>query len=220
MNTQASSGSSSYLSSKTRSESCQQGDRPLARCRKDRQRLCSPFGSGRRHTGPFRGMKAKGGKDTHWSPVFNFFLRPPLAGPSPTQSHFPSIHTYPFELTNPGDASDFTPPAFLACFSCLLCDLPSPKDLSKLIQLPLYTSLRNSVGIQSFVPDSVSKKREEACLSKRGVMVLRALLSSHVKPCSSCFSACLVERCYINDRIFSMATFCYAKSLLPCWCLC
>lgn len=136
MNTQASSGSSLHLTPKTHSESCLQGARPLTRYGKHREQLCSPVGPGHMHTGPFRRMK--GGKDTHWSSVFNFFLHLPLARPSLSPSHFPSIHTYAFESTSPpGVAYDFTPPAFLPVF--LVCSVIS--QAQKLCQVEPTSSV-------------------------------------------------------------------------------
>lgn len=64
-----------------------------------------------------------------------FFLLHPISLLS-THNAFESARPPP-----PRVASDFGgcyTPCFLTCFSCQLCDLPSPKALSKLIQLPYY----------------------------------------------------------------------------------
>lgn len=148
MNTQASSGLGSHLTPKAHSESCLQGDWPLTRYGKHREQPCSPSGPGHRGTlEPLERWRQKdriGGKDTHWSSVFLYLTsssaslwHSPLSAPS----RFPPVHTYAFETPSPRVASDFGgcyTSCFLACFCRLLCDLPSPKALAKLIQLPRY----------------------------------------------------------------------------------
>lgn len=143
MNTQASSGLGPHLTPKAHSVSCLRGDWPLTRRGKHREQPCSPFGP--RHRGtlePSEGWRLKdgiGGKDTHWSSVFNFLLHLPLAQPSLRSIPFPSRphrrlwDTWPRSCVWFGRAF-----CFPACFSCLLCDLPSPKAPAKSIHLPQH----------------------------------------------------------------------------------
>lgn len=195
-------------------KNCLRGDWPLTRYVVHRAQPCSP--SGPRHSSTLEpsdgwGQEDRiGGKDTHWSSVLNFLLHLPLALPSLLSVPFPSCPHIRLWGTSPRSCI-----FFLTYFSCLLCENSSQANPAS----PEPESLLDSVDVQSFTPVRVSEKWEEVCLSKRGVMGPEGTSQLPCKPGSACFPTCL-ERCYINDRISSMATFCYAKSLLPCWCLC
>lgn len=162
-----------------------------------------------------------GGKDTHWSSVFLYSTSSSTSlwhSPLSTPSHFPPFHTYAFETPSPRVASDFggcCTSRFLACFSSLLCDLPSQKAPAKSIRLLLYLWAQVFLTAWTYRAlyrrERVSKKWEEACLSKRWVMGPEGTSQLPWKPASLCFYTCQ-ERCYINDRTFSMATFCMLKA--------
>lgn len=85
-----------------------------------------------------------GGKDTHWGSVFLYLTSSSTSlwcSPLSAPSRFPHVYTHAFETPSPIVVSDFCgccTSCFLACFSCLLCDLPSLKASARLIQLPLY----------------------------------------------------------------------------------
>ncbi len=235
MNTQASSGLGSHLTPKAHSESCLRGDWPLTRYRKHREQPCSPSGPGHRGTlEPSEGWRQKdriGGKDTHWSSVFLYLTssfsslwHSLLSAPSGSIPFPFCLHIRLWD-TLPQSCVWFwrLPYLLLSClFFLSALWSPTPKSsiqVDPTSPIPVSPSLPNSVDIQSFIPEKVSEMWEETCLSKRGVMGPEGTSQLPCKPASSCFSTCL-ERYYINDRISLMATFCYVKSLLPCWCLC
>ncbi len=140
-------GLGSQLTPKTHSGTCLYGVWPLTRCRKHREQPCSPMAQ---DTGAQCSLQTDEGRRTglvgrtHTEALYFcvWLPPPPTSGTVLSLLHPVSLLSTHGPLSHPAlERSDFggcCTSCLLVCFSCLLCDLPSPKAPAKLIQLPQY----------------------------------------------------------------------------------